>query len=127
MGTLRKIIAHIVYYRVILIMDSVKPEQMVFHIFYKPHGTLSAQRFPKMRTGKKFPCQCTISFPRKYYFFSVCPEEVLFPFRIGGSTISFPDEYIPLSKQPEEVLFPFQYGQKYYFFSVRVHAPFPNS
>jgi hypothetical protein len=110
MGTLRKKTAHIVYYRVIPIIDSVKPEQMVFDIFDEPSGTFSTPRFRKNEDRIRVPLAM-------YYFFSA---KVLFPFRLPWekyyflsvtyrSTISFPR---PL--------------KKYYFFSEWVHAPYPN-
>lgn len=129
MRTLRKKTAHIVYYRVIPIIDSVKPEQMVFHIFDKPMEPCLLQGSKKMRTEKECRWQCTISFPQKYYFLSVCPRNVLFPFRYGAevlflfhdhwkSTISFPDEYMPPIQTARRSTISFPNRWKYYFFSA---------
>lgn len=146
MGTLRKKTAHIVYYRVIPIMDSAKPEQMVFDFFDEPSGTFSTPRFRKNEDRKRVPLAM-------YYFFSA---KVLFLFRISWekyyflsdtdrSTISFPHSMkkyqflfqmniYSLSKPTEEVLFPFRISgstisfprplKKCYFFSTWVLFPF---
>ena len=126
MRTLRKKTAYIVYYRVIPIIDSIKPEQMVFDIFDEPSGTFSTPRFRKNEDRIRVPLAM-------YYFFSA---NVLFPFRLSWekyyflsdtdrSTISFPH-----SMKKYQFLFQMNIyscpnrQKKYYFLSELVEVLF---